>query len=55
MGAYVLAVRLDSRRELPVGRLGRFNFPAGWYLYVGSAMGTGGLPARLRRHRRRLI
>jgi Uri superfamily endonuclease len=54
MGTYVLALWLGASRSILVGRLGRHRFPAGWYLYVGSARGTGGLRARLARHQRRL-
>ena len=54
MGTYVLALWLDAPHEISVGRLGRFEFPSGWYLYVGSARGPGGLQARLQRHWRRL-
>ncbi len=54
MGTYVLALWLGTERSLSVGRLGRQQFPAGWYLYVGSARGPGGLGARLERHKRRL-
>nr|WP_319377116.1 GIY-YIG nuclease family protein [uncultured Methanoregula sp.] len=32
-----------------VGALGEIAFRKGWYIYVGSALGTGGL-ARLERH-----
>jgi len=32
--------------------LGKLKFPAGRYVYVGSALGSGGLAARLARHRR---
>jgi Uri superfamily endonuclease len=35
-----------------VGRLGRFDFTAGLYVYVGSAFGPGGLAARVGRHLR---
>jgi len=28
-GTYVLILRLEVRREIQVGRLGRFTFPAG--------------------------
>jgi Uri superfamily endonuclease len=51
-GCYVLIMRLSRREALDIGRLGRFDFPAGWYAYVGSARGPGGLAARLSRHRR---
>jgi len=49
-GTYVLVMRLCPSTEVRVGRLGVFRFPAGWYLYVGSALGLGGLAARLKRH-----
>ena len=35
--------------ELRIGALGTVAFEAGWHLYVGSALGSGGL-ARLDRH-----
>jgi HEAT repeat protein/Uri superfamily endonuclease len=53
-GTYVLALWLKGSTTIAVGRHGEFEFPSGWYLYVGSALGPGGLPARLARHRRRL-
>lgn len=53
MGTYVLALWLDAPRAISIGRLGGFEFPPGWYLYVGSALGPGGLAARLSRHFRR--
>lgn len=49
-GTYVLVLRLDSPARLTVGRLGTFDFPAGWYAYVGSACGPGGLRGRLAHH-----
>ncbi len=51
-GAYVLVLHLERGEEITVGKLGTFAFPAGYYLYVGSALGPGGLEARLARHRR---
>jgi Uri superfamily endonuclease len=36
-----------------VGRLGHFRFAAGYYLYIGSAFGSGGLRARLAYHQQR--
>jgi HEAT repeat protein/Uri superfamily endonuclease len=50
----VLALWLETQQRIVVGRLGEIEFPPGWYLYVGSAMGPGGLQARLARHRERL-
>ena len=51
-GTYLLLARLDKPTRLAVGRLGDHLFPAGWYAYAGSALGPGGLPARLARHAR---
>lgn len=50
-GVYRLHMRLDAPARLTIGRLGTFDFPAGRYCYVGSAL--GGLERRLRRHRSR--
>lgn len=51
-GTYALLLRLEKPEDIVVGRLGKFAFPAGYYLYVGSALGPGGLQARLARHLR---
>lgn len=50
-GAYCLLIRLRRRQRLRVGRLGVFDFPAGFYVYCGSAL--GGLAARLNRYKRK--
>jgi Uri superfamily endonuclease len=52
-GTYALLLRLDTPKAIEVGALGVRSFPAGWYLYLGSARGPGGLAARIARHRRR--
>jgi len=49
-GTYALLLRLPADRDIRVGQLGPSRFTAGHYLYVGSALGSGGLAARLRRH-----
>ncbi|MBX3055225.1 MAG: DUF123 domain-containing protein [Anaerolineae bacterium] len=49
-GSYALLLRLDQSAWLQIGRLGRWPFAAGYYLYLGSGLGPGGLAARLRRH-----
>ena len=51
-GTYVLFLHLLFDRSIAVGKLGEIEFPAGFYLYVGSALGPGGLAARLRRHKK---
>ena len=49
-GSYVLVLYLPEDRLLTIGRLGAFQFPAGHYLYFGSAL--NGLEGRIRRHLR---
>ena len=49
-GTYIFVLRLASPTVITVGQMGRFEFPAGWYAYAGSAQGPGGLRARLSRH-----
>jgi Uri superfamily endonuclease len=47
---YVLLLHLPADGTLTIGKLGTFDFPAGWYAYVGSAFGAGGLVGRLKHH-----
>lgn len=49
-GTYVLLLHLDSNQTITVGKLGTFDFPAGWYTYIGSAFGAGGLLGRIKHH-----
>ena len=51
-GSYLLWLQLSQSQNLTVGKLGEFTFPAGDYVYLGSARGPGGLRARLGRHLR---
>jgi Uri superfamily endonuclease len=51
-GTYALVIALDRSQNITIGRRGGFHFPAGFYIYVGSALGPGGLSARLARHLR---
>lgn len=48
--AYRLHIRVARPVAVSVGRLGRFTFPAGRYVYTGSA--RRGLEARIARHLR---
>jgi Uri superfamily endonuclease len=47
-GCYSLIIDLKRKKNVRVGKLGEAVFPAGTYVYTGSAM--NGLGARLRRH-----
>jgi len=49
-GTYTLFVELAGPATVDVGALGAVDFEAGWYAYVGSALGSGGF-SRVRRHR----
>jgi Uri superfamily endonuclease len=51
-GTYVLVLCLSHDEYLRVAHLGTHTFKAGYYCYVGSARGPGGLRARLSRHLR---
>ena len=49
-GSYLLILRLKRKRRVTVGQLGALLFERGYYLYVGSAMGS--LSPRIARHTR---
>lgn len=51
-GTYVLLLYSPGEAHLQIGRLGQLALRKGWYAYVGSAFGPGGLRARLRHHLR---
>ncbi|MFN2190477.1 MAG: GIY-YIG nuclease family protein [Candidatus Promineifilaceae bacterium] len=51
-GVYALVLHLPEDANIVIGKLGEFNFPPGFYLYIGSAFGPGGLASRLKRHGR---
>ncbi len=48
-GTYVLILRLNKDTDIIVGKLGKLMFRAGFYSYIGSALGTGGFK-RVTRH-----
>lgn len=50
MGTYCLLLHLAGNSHITVGKLGSFDFPAGYYVYCGSAL--KGMAARIARHRR---
>ena len=50
-GTYALVMRLPAARRLPIGRRREIHFfESGWYIYVGSAKGPGGIKSRTDRH-----
>ena len=52
-GTYALVLGATSRRSIQIGRLGKLELRPGFYVYVGSAFGPGGVRARLRHHLKR--
>jgi sugar fermentation stimulation protein A len=50
-GSYILLIRVDNPKRIGVGSLGSIHFRRGYYLYVGSAMGS--LSKRVNRHLRK--
>jgi Uri superfamily endonuclease len=49
-GTYVLVYFLSRSQKIEIGQLGEIAFRKGYYLYVGSAFGRGGLSVRLGHH-----
>ncbi|WP_455367644.1 GIY-YIG nuclease family protein [[Eubacterium] cellulosolvens] len=54
-GTYVVLLEILKKIDMRVGRLGFLHVPQGYYLYVGSAMGSGGASyeSRIKRHYRK--
>jgi Uri superfamily endonuclease len=48
IGSYVLLIELSEKNYIQIGKLGNIEFPASWYVYVGSAMNT--IEKRVNRH-----
>ena len=52
LGTYALVLRVSGCPEIAVGKLGVLAAQPGFYVYVGSALGPGGLAARVGTHYR---
>ncbi len=52
-GTYVIIIELNNSKNIMIGKMGYFFFEKGYYLYVGSAHGPGGLRSRIKRHLRK--
>jgi Uri superfamily endonuclease len=51
-GTYALVLESTDEQWVEVGKLGRLQVRPGFYVYVGSAFGPGGLKARTAHHAR---
>lgn len=49
-GTYLLLFTAKEPHTLQVGRLGVIELSQGYYCYIGSAFGPGGIRARVRHH-----
>lgn len=52
-GTYILILENLSTQSIQIGKLGILTVNPGFYVYVGSAFGPGGIPARSARHKNR--
>ena len=51
-GTYILLLECHQPRLVQVGKWGTMSLQKGYYQYVGSAFGPGGIKARVGRHAR---
>jgi Uri superfamily endonuclease len=51
-GTYALILSCASSARIQVGRLGTLQLERGYYVYLGSALGPGGLRARIAHHQK---
>lgn len=52
-GTYAIVLRCSAEVSIPIGRLGECELRTGYYIYIGSAFGPGGVRARVLRHNQR--
>ena len=52
-GTYAIVLKPTAESSIKVGKLGLLRVQSGYYIYVGSAFGPGGLKARIAHHKRR--
>jgi Uri superfamily endonuclease len=50
-GTYTLVFNSSIEKPINIGKLGTLLLEPGFYLYIGSSFGPGGLKARIRHHR----
>ena len=49
-GTYIVVLYAARKKSVCVGMRGIFEFVRGYYAYVGSAFGPGGMRSRIKRH-----
>ncbi|HVN82235.1 MAG TPA: GIY-YIG nuclease family protein [Terriglobia bacterium] len=51
-GTYALVLTCSADFDTQIGRLGTMRLQPGYYVYLGSALGPGGLRARITHHQK---
>jgi Uri superfamily endonuclease len=54
-GTYLLLLASRTPVRLSIGKLGEMTAVPGYYVYIGSAWGPGGVAARVRHHRKTAV
>lgn len=54
-GTYTLIFSSSRKEQISIGKLGTLQLKPGFYVYIGSAFGPGGLKARIAHHCRRAV
>ncbi|GAB6098386.1 GIY-YIG nuclease family protein [Halanaerocella petrolearia] len=49
-GTYILLLKATKEEKVQVGSFGPLDMKKGYYVYVGSALGPGGVQSRVNRH-----
>lgn len=49
-GTYALVLHCLHQKNIDIGKLGKMKLRKGYYIYIGSAFGPGGILARLNHH-----
>jgi Uri superfamily endonuclease len=49
-GTYIVVLKCSKAMKLPIGKSGTLAANRGYYVYIGSAFGPGGIKSRLRHH-----
>ena len=52
-GTYAIVFSSDQESCICIGKLGKVKIEKGFYVYIGSAFGPGGLRSRINRHLKR--
>lgn len=49
-GTYIAVLKSNKTRTLQIGKYGELAISKGYYVYIGSAFGPGGIKSRLNHH-----